>query len=251
MKAKATVHMQPQFSNENALAHYNQGVAKQSLKEYEGALLCYEQAIKLAPDVYQTYLNHGHTQELLGYNDIALEEYNALLSLYPECVEAYNNRAHVKLKNKDFQGALEDAQKAISLNPNLAEPYNNAGSALIQMERPLEALFQFNRAIAKNVKYANAYMNRAAAKLMMENYTGAIEDCESTLSIKPTDSVPYYYKAVALAALNLPIETVIETLAQAIALDKHHKTSAQTDSSFTPYHSDSTFRALVGLPLSS
>ena len=97
------------YESRNAIIYNNRGVLKaDKLKDVQGALADWNQAIALDPKNANAYYNRG----VLKYgklNDVqgALADYNQAIALDPKNANAYTNRGNLKAdKLNDVQGAL-------------------------------------------------------------------------------------------------------------------------------------------------
>jgi len=72
------------------------------------------EAIALAPDAPDPYLNRGIAYEALGDWTKAIADYDQVLALNPEDAIAYNNRGNAKGGQGNWPGAVADYQGAIA-----------------------------------------------------------------------------------------------------------------------------------------
>ena len=78
--------------NDNPDIYVNRGVAKNYMKDFEGALRDFDIAIKLTPNNSRYFVNRGYAKENSGNIDGALKDYNSAILLDSANAEAYNNR---------------------------------------------------------------------------------------------------------------------------------------------------------------
>ena len=67
--------------DDDAIAYFNSGIAKNDLKDYEGAIADYNKAIELDPDDTVAYLNRGFAKENLGDLNGACADWRKAASL--------------------------------------------------------------------------------------------------------------------------------------------------------------------------
>src|SRR5262245_57279698 len=79
---------------------------------------CYNEAIRLNPDLAEAYNNRAIARGAKGDRDGALRDYGEAIRLKPDLAEAYNNRGNARRAKGDLDGALRDYDEAIRLNPD-------------------------------------------------------------------------------------------------------------------------------------
>jgi tetratricopeptide (TPR) repeat protein len=70
----------------------NIGVALAESGDYEGAIVYYNKAIELYPDIAETHYNKAVALEHLGLREQAISEYEIAIKLDPNLIEAQTNR---------------------------------------------------------------------------------------------------------------------------------------------------------------
>ena len=73
----------------DAIAYNNQGLAKQNLGDYEGAIADYTKALEIDPDFADAYYNRGNAKKKLGDYKGAIADYNKALEIGPDFAAAY------------------------------------------------------------------------------------------------------------------------------------------------------------------
>ncbi len=116
-----TVPKNPNYAD----VYNNQGFAKYQLKDYQGAIDDYTEAIRIDPNNAYAYNNRGNAKSELKDYQGAIADYNQAINLNRNYAYAYNNRGNVKRKLKDYQGAIADYTQAIRIDPNNADTYQN------------------------------------------------------------------------------------------------------------------------------
>ena len=103
-------------------------------KEYQNAIIYYNEAIQLKPDNARAYNHRGLAKiNLQDYNG-AITDYNKAIQLNPDDARAYNNRGSAKNETLDYTGAIADFNKAIQLNPDDADAYYWIGSTKYDLQ---------------------------------------------------------------------------------------------------------------------
>ena len=84
-------HKTAQLLPEDAVAHYNLGVAQKSAGRLDEAVASYRRAISLKPDYVEAHYNLGNALNHLGRIDDAAESFRRSLQLRPDYVDAHSN----------------------------------------------------------------------------------------------------------------------------------------------------------------
>ena len=153
-----------------------QAADKYGKGDYRGAILAYDEAIRLNPNNSEALLYRGATYNALGDKQGAIEDYNQVLKINSNYVEAYINRGIVRDDLGDKQGAIDDFNLAIKINPNLAYAYNNRGLTRSALGDKQAAIDDYNQAIKINPNDAYAYNNRGIVRNKLGDKQGAIDD---------------------------------------------------------------------------
>ncbi|MFN6031155.1 MAG: tetratricopeptide repeat protein, partial [Dolichospermum sp.] len=104
-----------------------QAADKYEIGDYRGAILAYDEVIRLTPNNSEALLYRGSAYDELGDKQAAIKDYNLAIKFNPNYADAYNNRGIVRNDLGDKQGAIDDYNLAIKFNPNYANAYNNRG----------------------------------------------------------------------------------------------------------------------------
>ena len=109
----------------------------------------------------------------------------AAASINPELPSVYRNQARLLLKQSKTAEALEKAQLGCRKSPEEPESLLVLAACLGANQRDLEALPLIEKILKANSNYAEAYASRALIRLRAKKTTGAIEDAEMAISLKP------------------------------------------------------------------
>ena len=89
-----------QTSSKQSTAYFNRGVAKEKLKDYQGAISDYSEAIRIDPNYTDAYYNRGNTYELLNENSKAIADFKNAALLYKKNGDtAWFNKASERIRN--------------------------------------------------------------------------------------------------------------------------------------------------------
>jgi len=114
-----------QVTKNNYMAHNNLALALSDKGKIEQAMIHYNEAIHLKPDIVLLYNNRGNLYTKLGHYQMAVEDFNKAICFEPDDVYVYNNRGIAYSELGQYQRAIEDFNEAIRLKPDYAKAYNN------------------------------------------------------------------------------------------------------------------------------
>jgi tetratricopeptide (TPR) repeat protein len=131
----------------------------------DGAIREFNKAIRLKPDVAQTYYNLGTTLRTKGDLDGAIAAFREAIRLQPGDGLTHNNLALALFDKGDLDGEIASYRDAIRVEPDLALAYSNLGTAL-RNEGDLDgAITAFREAVRLEPDNADARDDLNAALL--------------------------------------------------------------------------------------
>jgi Flp pilus assembly protein TadD len=136
-------------------------------KEFEEAIECYDQTLKInSKDDYAWY-SKGVALHSLERDQEAIECYDQALEINPKDDYAWNQKGLALYSLKRYEEAIECYDKALKINPKIDTVWNNKGVALYLLKR----------------------------------YEEAIECIDRSLEINPKDDLVWFFKGVSFAKL--------------------------------------------------
>ena len=234
---------------------YQQGVAKASEKDHEGAIAAFSQALEHQPDFAEAYYNRGLAHFNLGAFQAAITDYTEALRIDPDDARGYFARGLAYLATSHLEAAIADAKQAILLKPDYAAAYNLIGTVRQRQGVPQKAIASYKKAVElyldqrdiancrrclghirqlqatpqpcpESVQPApplrplidpNEFLRQAVQKAEQRNYRGAMEDLDWALQIDPQDAWAYASRGQVRANLG-DLQGAIEDSQQAAAL---------------------------------
>ncbi len=189
----------------NSKDWYKKGYDAYYAKEYENAIIYFNNAIQLNPDYADAFVSRGSAKSNLNDYTGAIEDYNKAIQLNPDDADAYYNRGIAKRKLQDYTGAIADYNKAIQLKPDYADAYNNRGTAKYNIQDYNGAIEDYNKAIQLNPDYAiklNPWVARAYNKigeilLELYSYNIAIANFNQAIQLNPNYAEAFYNRGFA------------------------------------------------------
>ncbi|GAB1470808.1 hypothetical protein MASR2M66_16860 [Chloroflexota bacterium] len=217
-------------------------------KNFDEALRCYNEAIRLDPDLDIAYNNLGVLLKILERYDDAEAAYRKAIELNPSYATAYNNLGsllHEKFKRYDDAEAAY--RKAIELNPSDATAYYNLGALLETLERYDDAEAAYRKAIELNPSDANAYYNLGI--LLSDEHFKRYDDAEAAYhkAIEINSSYEKAYSNLAcLKSITGDIKSAFEFLEKASKLEGFDPAWAWEDPDLENIRNDPRFVQIVG-----
>jgi predicted O-linked N-acetylglucosamine transferase (SPINDLY family) len=205
-----------------AAEYFDQGNALQKCKQFEAALLCYEQACSLQPDFAQAWWKHGNILQNLNCYPAAMASYDRAIALKPDYAEAYSNKGIVLQKLRQYAAALDSFQQAIALKPDYANAYNNCGLAFKDLRQFEAELEYYEKAIAIKPDFAEAYNNHGNALQNLKRYEQAVVSYEQAINLRPDHAKAYNNHAGALLKLKRYADAAA-SYQRALALDPDYE----------------------------
>jgi tetratricopeptide (TPR) repeat protein len=124
------------------------------------AISQYNEAIKADPTFVAAYYCRSLAREHLKDFDGASTDLSIAIKLAPGIAELYNERGYVRMVSGDKDGAIEDYDKAISLKSYEALFFYNRGVAYSEKGDQDHAYSDIDKAILLNGSFENAYVRR-------------------------------------------------------------------------------------------
>jgi tetratricopeptide (TPR) repeat protein len=143
----------------------NDGNAWCSVKDYDRAIACYDEAIRNDPSNANHRVNRAAAWYGKGEYDKAIVDLNEAIRLDPKSLYAYTWRASLWIVKQDYDQALADCNVALRLNPDDAVAYINRGTAWYGKEDYEKALDDLHEAIHLDPKSIYAWSARGSAWL--------------------------------------------------------------------------------------
>ena len=193
-----------ELNEKYSIAYNNRGVLKQKNKDYEGAISDFQKAIDLDPDNAWFYNNIGESQMKIGDSIAAISSFDSAINLGIKEVGPFINRSNLKKDNRDYEGAKSDLQLAIKYNPDSFLPHFSIGLLYSELEDHSKAIIYFTKAVELNKDFpptynllVSSYSKRSLQRIDSRDFSGAIEDINEALKIKPNVGTLYILRAIS------------------------------------------------------
>ncbi len=187
-------HKTAQLLPEDAVAHYNLGVAQKSAGRLDEAVASYRRAISLKPDYFEAHYNLGNALKSLGQQENAAQSYRRAVQLRPDHAEAHYSLGIVLQNLDQLDGAVASYRRALQLKPDNAEACYNLGSILQEQGKLVEAEASYRRVLELEPDHAEAHHNLG---IILQHF-GRIDD-----------AVASYRRALQLMPDSLETQTIL------------------------------------------
>ncbi len=205
-----------------SVRHVQRGNEMREMNDYQGAILDYNEAIRLDPLNADAFLNRGITRQKMKETDYAIDDFTTAIRIDPTLSRAYVKRGLISLEKKDTDAALIDFSEAIRVNPENTEPYYLRAQTKYDLKDYTGAVADYSSALALNSDEPSYLAGRGKTLEKLGDLKGAMSDYTETIERFPGYAKAYYLRG------NLHLETGDITKAMR-EFDKAIKTSIRSD----------------------
>ncbi len=197
--------------------YMNHGSALKQVGQLADALLSFDRAIALRPEIADAHSMRGNILQEMQRFEEALVSFDAALSITPNDMMLCYNRGNALMALGQLGAAVSSFDRAIAIEPQFAEAWINRGLALQALLQPDDALASFDQAIAINPTIAEAHFNRGVVLRTLEKSSAAIASLDSAIALRPDFAAAYFQRGVVHQELQ-KIDEAIANYDTAIAL---------------------------------
>ena len=129
--------------------------------------------------------------------DLAIGCFTESIRLRPDHAQGYGSRACAYWAKGNAERSIADLTEAIRLKPDYAEAYYCRGVAYANGAAPSKAIADFTEAIRLEPHYADAYCNRGTAYLNNGDIEKAAGDLTEAIRLNPNDAVAHFNRGNA------------------------------------------------------
>ncbi len=205
-----------QASDQEAARLIESGHALQAQGRLDQAMLCYLDAVRIAPNPARAHLNHGNVLVLKGDLQGALDAFRTAIQYKPDYAGAYYNIGNALLGNGQLDQAVANYRRALELQPDYAEVHCSLGIALKELGQLDDAIACFQTALQINPNLAEAHTNLGSA-LGIGQIDEAVASYRRALEIEPNLAEAHINLGNALKELG-QIEIAIESYRKALEI---------------------------------
>jgi tetratricopeptide (TPR) repeat protein len=182
------------------------------------AIRCWEQALRLEPDLAEAHNNLGIALHRAGKVQEAIEQYEEALRIKPDYADAHNNLGSVLMELGRTSEARGHFEQALRIKPDYGDAHCNLGSVLTRQGRLPEAISHFDQALHINPDFAKAHNNLGVVLMSQGRLQAAIDQYEQALHIDPDYAEAHFNLGSALQRAG-QIKKAIEHYEQALRIN--------------------------------
>jgi len=155
----------------------NLGSIYSNLKQFDKAILLFDESIKRFPNSPEAYINLANVMVIKGRSDIAKGILNKSIELNPKYLKPYSNIAGIFVGEGNFEKAEFFLRKSLEISPKDINALVNLACVLKDLGNPKQAERFLRDALEINPKYDSALVNLGAVL----NELGKIDEGEQFL----------------------------------------------------------------------
>ena len=126
---------------------FNLGLKQASSGDLTEALISWEKALEINPNLAEAWHNRGSALGRLGDYKKALQSFEQALKIDPQNPQAWNDYAHALYQLGQWQGAVASWDRAIDFVPGNYQFWYNRGCALEQLQQNQSAISSYEKAL--------------------------------------------------------------------------------------------------------
>ncbi len=173
-----------------------QGIARQDLGDWMGAIEAYTEAIKQGARTGLIYNNRGVARHALGDRLGALDDFRTALTLRNDQAMLYQNRGILHAEQGEFANAIADFSSALHLEPHNAEAYLRRGLSYAKLENWTQAIADYTAARQHQPQRASLYFHRGLARGKLGQFSEAIADYTHALQLNPRHALAHFCRGL-------------------------------------------------------
>ena len=162
------------------------GLALEGLKQYEEAIVAYEQAIQIQPDFFEAWNNRGEAHAEFGQTDRAKADFEKAIQLSEEkSYVPWYNLGKLHYQQKEFDQAIEAYKQATKIKEDYLPALIGLGNAQKSERMYDDALESYETAIEINRDSYEAWFGKGLVQESLQQDREAIRSYERAISLRP------------------------------------------------------------------
>ncbi len=161
------------------------GMTASSHQDYDLAIACYNEALRLDPNYAAAFTRRGIASALQGNYAQALSDYSQAIALNPGLPHPFALRGASRARSHDYANAISDYDEAIRLDPGNPSYLLFRGRAHAALHDYARAVADFDEAIRLKPAAPEPYSARATVSALQGDYQAAVADFNEALRLRP------------------------------------------------------------------
>ncbi|MBN2296618.1 MAG: tetratricopeptide repeat protein [Pirellulales bacterium] len=208
-EAELMFYMARQFMEECPLCYFNIGTSHYMRNNYDRAIDCWKQVLRLDSKHSQTHSRIGDAYWAKGDLQKAREHYQAELEAHGEDIEALLDLGEVLLELDELESAEAQFRRVVKLQPDNAAAYFCLGELAEKREEPNTAEACYRKTLSLDASYSGVHARLARLMLHRGKNTQAAKHLQAELRKAGDDPTS--------------LQEIGELLIEARLTDKAHK----------------------------
>ena len=194
------------------LEYLKLGKALLKYNQKEEAIACYEQSLKLNPNLSQAHHNLGEIYSREEKWQAAISSYQKAIKLNPRFSWSHHSLGKAFANTQQWEKAISAYQEALQLNPQAAVTYHCLGDALVNQKELDKAIIAYQKAI--ELQSETWVVHHKLANLFQEKgeLDAAILAYHKAIKLNPNFLWSYYSLGETLIKLQRWNEAVVAYL---------------------------------------
>ncbi|BAU64820.1 TPR repeat-containing protein [Stanieria sp. NIES-3757] len=151
----------PQLDTQSTLelveGWFNLGLKQATAGDFDGAVISWEKALEINPNLSAAWHNRGSALGRLGKYSEAIESFDQALVIDPNNYQAWNDRGHALYQLQKWEEAVASWDKAIEILPGDYQFWYNRGCALEKLQRSEESIASYEKALEIKPDFQEAH----------------------------------------------------------------------------------------------
>lgn len=185
----------------NYKAWGNKGIALSYLKKSEEAKRCFEEVVKIKPDSSTGWFNMGTWFRDSNDTEKAVECYNKAIAIDPGNSMAWEDKGVMLGRINKHQEALECFEKAIKVGSAKDVYWENKGIALEKLGKYEDSIVAFENALKLNPQNVEAWLGKAISLGRLGRNNDAVQCFDEVIKKSPSNVVAWGNKGILMGRL--------------------------------------------------